>query len=91
MFQQQSDPDAQMHGRGPAAGRVGASPQLNKIESVRLVGDGDSTRATQRCLLTTHSRSSGRPIEDYLRHARFIVDTHRAFNERQACARQTDA
>ena len=66
MFQQQSDPDAQMHGRGPAAGRVGASPQLNKIESVRLLGD--STRATQRCLLTTHccSRSSGRPIEDYL-------------------------
>ena len=49
--------------RGPAAE---ASQQLNKIESVRLAGDGDSTRATQRCLLTTHScfRSSGRPIED---------------------------
>jgi hypothetical protein len=77
----------------PRRDAAGASPQLNKIESVRLVGDGDSTRATQRCLLTTHScsRSSGRPIEDYLRHAPFIVDAHTAFNERQAWARQTDA
>ena len=91
MFQQQSDPDAQMHRKVPRRDTSGASPQLNRIESVRLVGDGDSTRATQRCLLTTHSHSSGRPIEDYLRHARFIVDAHRAFNERQACARQTDA
>ncbi len=77
----------------PRRDTSGASPQLNKIESVRLVGDGDSTRAAQRCPLTTHccSRSSVRPIEDHLRHAPFIVDAHRAFNEQQACARKTDA